>query len=149
MPHWRTMIEKDHLGAWDLTGPDGKTPRDYTLQIVKVQSVSLKTREVPKGKRKLVITFAKARKKFVCNTTNAETLEDLYGGDVDQWVGKLVTLYQTDVRSPKGKGMVKGIRVRPRRPEGQAEEVPDKEVDEDIRSDQNDGFGREPGSDDE
>lgn len=154
MPHWRTLIEKDHLGAWDLVGPDGKTPKDYTLSIAKVQSVALKTRETPKGKRKCVITFHKARKKFVSNTTNCETIESLYGGDYDAWVGKLITLYQTDVRNPKASkagqpATVKGIRVRPRKPDGQAEEVPEREVDPEIRKEQDEAFDREPGSDDE
>ena len=33
MPHWRTMIEKDHLAAWDLVVPGTMTPRDYTLEF--------------------------------------------------------------------------------------------------------------------
>lgn len=148
MPHWRTMVEKDHLGAWDLTGPDGKTPKDYTLQIAAVNSVALKTRETPKGKRKCVVTFQRARKKFVANTTNCEVIESLYGGDTDGWIGKLVTLYQADVRNPKGHGTIKGIRVRPKKPAGQPEEVPEREVDQAVRDEQNEAFGREPGSDD-
>ncbi len=144
MPNWRTMIEKDHLGAWDLVADDGKTPRDYTLCIASVASVALKTRETPKGKRKVVITFARAKKRFVANTTNCETIESLYGADTDGWAGKLLTLYQTDVRNPKGTGTVKGIRVRPKRPAGQAEAVPDREVDPDIREAQSEAFDREP-----
>lgn len=153
MAHWRTMIEKDFLGAWDLVGPDGKTPRDYTLQIAEVKSQSLKTRETPKGKRKCTIRFHKATKQFVANTTNCETIESLYGGDTDGWIGKLVTLYQTDTRNPKGGGQIKCIRVRPKRPNGQAEEIKDRPVDPDMRQAQNEAYGRndeagrEPGED--
>lgn len=145
MAHWRTMIEKDHLGAWDLVDRDGKTPRDFTLKIASAKSNLLKTREQPKGKRKLVLTFVGARKAFVCNPTNAQTIEQLYGADVDAWIGKTITLYQTDVRNPSGGGTVKGIRVRPRKPTGAAEEVPDRPVDQDMRREQDDAFGREPG----
>ncbi len=156
MAHWRTMIEKDFLGAWDLVGPDGRTPRDYTMQIAEVKSQSLKTRETPKGKRKCTIRFLKATKQFVANTTNCETIESLYGGDTDGWIGKLVTLYQTDTRNPKkgGPPMIRCIRVRPKKPGGQAEEIKDRPVDEGMRRDQDQAFdrnneppAREPGED--
>jgi hypothetical protein len=145
MPNWRTMIEKDYLGAWDLVGKDEK-PRDFVVEIKKVASVSLKTRQTPKGKRKVVITFANARKAFVSNTTNCETIQAMYGPDTDGWVGKLITLYQTDVRNPDGKGTVKGIRVRPKRPSGQAEDIPDRDVDPEIRAAQNEAFDRDSAS---
>jgi len=147
--HWRQLIEKDHLGAWDLVADDGNTPKDFTLQIVKVESVALKTKQTPKGKRKAVITFARARKKFVCNTTNCEVIESMYGQHIEGWVGKLITLYQGDVRNPNGRGTIKGICVRPRKPSGQAEAVPEREVDPQMRADQEAAFGREPGSDDQ
>lgn len=152
MPHWRTMMEKEHLGAWDLVGQDGKTPRDYTLKIAGVKSAKLKTRGDSEGKRKCVITFERAHKKMVCNTTNAEVIESLYGWDTDGWVGKLVTLYQADVRSPKGRGTVKGICVRNKRPAGQPEEIIDRPVDQAMRNEQNEAFdrpqdGRQPGDD--
>lgn len=147
MPHWRTMIEKDHLGAWDLVGPDGK-PKEFTLEIARVDSKLLKTVQKPKGHRKCVVTFKGARKQFVCNTTNAQTIESLYGAETDGWVGKRVTLYQADVRDPNGRGTVKGIRVKSRAPSGPAETVPEREVDEDMRAQQNAAFGgeeRQPG----
>lgn len=143
MPHWRTMIEKDHLGAWDLVGPDGKTPKDYTLEIAAVQQKKLRTKDQPDGKGKIVITFKGARKKMVCNATNGETIESLYGPYTEKWIGQKITLFQTKVR--KGRDMVDGIRVRSRAPQGPAEVVPDREVDEEMREKQNEAFGREPG----
>lgn len=149
MPHWRSLIEKDHLGSWDLVGKDNK-PRDYTLKIVKVDSVALKTRETPRGRRKCVITFERAEKKFVANTTNCETIESMYGSDTDGWIGKLITLYQTDVKNPKKSKpgqppTVKGIRVRPRPPTGQAEPIASQPVDPAIRGAQDSAFEPEPG----
>jgi hypothetical protein len=142
------MVEKDYLGAWDLVvGKDG-APKDYTLTIAAVKSVALKSREAPKGKRKVVISFLEARKAMVGNTTNCETIESLYGPDTDAWVGKLITLYQTDVRSPKG-GTIRGIRVRPKKPTGAAtERIEERPVDEAMRAAQDEAFNREPGSDD-
>ncbi len=144
MPNWRTMIEKDYLGAWDLVGRDEK-PKDFTLTIRKVASVNLKTKETPKGKRKVVITLDGAKKAFVSNATNCETIESLYGSDTDAWSGKLITLYQTDVRNPKGSGTIKGIRVRPQKPQQKAETLVDRPVDDAMRAEQNEAFGREPG----
>ena len=149
MAHWRTMIEKDYLGAWDLTDDDGK-PRSFTLTIRKVSSVALKTKETPKGKRKVVIVFDGAKKHFVANATNCEAIESMYGGDTNGWIGQRVTLFQTDVRNPKaGKGgqpaTVKGIRVQPGKPRGPAEVLPDREVDPEVRAEQDAAFGREPG----
>ncbi len=144
--HWRTLTERDFLGAWDMADAAGK-PKSYTLEIASVESVSLKTRETPNGKRKCVISFKGAQKKFVCNTTNAETIESLYGSDVDAWVGKLVTLGQSDVRNPKGKGTIKGIRVRPQIPPGKAEAIESRDVDPETRAAQNEAFGRTEGVD--
>lgn len=142
MPHWRTLVEKDYLGAWDLVGPDGKTPKDYTLLIEAVQSVALKTREQPKGKRKCVVSFKGARKKLVSNTTNCETIESLYGPDFDKWVGQSITLYQTLVRNPKGGPQIPGIRVRTKKPTGDNETLVERPVDPEIRAAQDEAFDR-------
>lgn len=153
MPHWRTMIEKDHLGAWDLVDPRTNKPRPFTVTIESVRSVVLKTKETPKGKRKVVIAFREAKKLFVSNSTNCETIEAMYGGDTDAWLGKTITIFQTDVRNPKaGKAgqpsTVKGIRVKPGKPQEAPEQIPERDVDENMRREQEAAFEREPGSDD-
>jgi hypothetical protein len=146
--HWRTMIEKDFLGAWDFLHPETGKPCAYTLKIVSVKSEILKTREQPKGKRRIVIRFEGWEKGFVCNTTNAETIESMYGADIDQWIGKSVTLTQRMVRSPKG-GEIPGIRVFAKKPTGPATTADaSRPVDEKIRAAQNEAFDREPGADD-
>lgn len=140
------MVEKDYLGSWDLVDREG-APRDYTLKIESVKSVTVKTREVPKGKRKVVIRFHGAQKAMVGNTTNCETIESMYGVDTDGWIGKSITIYQTDVKSPKGKGTIKGIRVRPAPPSKAPEQIESRPVDPEIRDAQNEAYGREPGED--
>lgn len=151
MPHWRTLIEKDHMGAWDLVDKETDKPRDYTLLIIKVESNVLKTVQTPKGKRKCVITFRGADKKFVANATNCETIEAMYGGDYSGWCGKLITLYPTTTRNPKKSGPpeVPCIRVRPRKPQGQPQDLASRPVDQDMREQQREAFDeaprREPG----
>lgn len=124
MAHWRTMIDKDYLGSWDLVDHAGK-PKDYTLTIAKVESRALKTRQAPEGKRKVTITFNGARKKMVSNSTNCETIEGMYGPDTDAWVGKRVTLYATT--TSLGRKTVPCIRVRPTVPRGAAETMAERE----------------------
>jgi hypothetical protein len=140
--HWRTLIEKDYLGAWNLVDKADK-PKDYTLQIAKVEGVKLKTAQTPKGKGKAVITFARAEKKFVANTTNCKVIAAMYGDDIEGWIGKKITLYMGDVRNPDGGGTIKGIKVRPKIPGGAAEAIEAAQpVDEEMRGAQNAAFGR-------
>lgn len=119
------------------------TPRDYTLKIEHVSSQVLKTKETPKGKRRCTIRFERTQKGMVANSTNCEIIENMYGGDTDGWVGKLITIYQGDVRNPKGSGTIKGIKVRPKVPSTRPEQVATQPVNESMRHEQNEAFGRE------
>ena len=141
MSHWRTMIEKDYLGAWDLADAAGK-PRDFTLEIERVESKILKTKEDPKGKRKVAITFAGARKAFVANSTNCQLIEAMYGGETTAWKGKKITLYGTTT-SVGPKRNVPCIRVRPMIPKAAAETLAEKPVDAAMREAQDEAFARE------
>jgi hypothetical protein len=142
--NWRTMQDKDYLGAYDLVGPNGQ-PRDFTLTISVVESKALKTRQQPNGKRKVTIAFEGARKRMVSNSTNCETIEGMYGADTDAWIGKKVTLYPTVTDFGK-KRNIPCIRIRPAIPKGSAEAVPDREVDEAVREQQTEA-AREAGED--
>jgi len=152
--HWRTLIEKDFLGAWDLRDPKTEKPRDFTLKIATVQAEALWTRGAKNARGKCVIRFHGAKKAFVVNTTNCETIAGMYGDDVDQWVGKLITLYPSTTTMPdkktKQRVKVPCVRVRPQKPaeKAPAEELPDHTVDEAQRAEQDAAFGRdEPAAD--
>ena len=134
MPHWRAMTDRETMGAWDLVGRDGK-PKDWTLEIVRVQAGVVKSREKPKGERRPFVYFRGAKKPLVCNTTNAESISAMAGSeDTDRWIGLRITLYQTQVRS-KGGAPVMGIRVRPMRATAPAEEMGDGQaVDDEMRA---------------
>ncbi len=144
MPHWRSMTDKETLGAWDLVGRDGK-PKDFVLEIAKVQRGLVQSREKPKGEHRPFVYFKGANKPLVCNATNAESFSAMAGSeDTDRWVGLRVTLYQTSVRSKGGKPCP-GIRVRPIKATAPPEEIGDGQpVDEEMRAQQTEG-SREPG----
>lgn len=145
--HWRAMTDRDTLGSWDLVDKGGK-PKDFTLEIERVQAGVVKSREKPRGEKRPFIYFKGARKPMVCNATNAETISSIAGSeDTDRWLGLRVTLYQTRVKAKAG-GQVMGIRVRPMKASGPAEELGEGQpVDEQMRAEQESAM-REPGSDD-
>ena len=73
--------------------------------------------------------FRGASKPLIAGATLCTTIEGMYGSDIEQWVGKLVTLYPTttDVGPKKG---VPCIRIRPSVPRGKGEvEMPKVDVD--------------------
>jgi hypothetical protein len=104
MRHYRLLHPRNYLSAADLDG------KDFTLTILSISHEEL-TMEGGKKDVQPVITFDKAKKKFVLNRTNAKTIAGQYGPDVDQWVGKPITLYPT---TTKAKGEITDcIRIRP------------------------------------
>jgi hypothetical protein len=144
MAHWRSMTDRETMGAWDLVDRAGK-PKDWTLEIVGVKAAVVKSREKPKGERRPHVFFKGASKPLVCNATNAESFSSMAGSeDTDKWIGLRVTLFQTQVKSKGGKP-VQGIRVRPMRATAAAEEMGDGQpVDEAMRAEQ-EAAQREPG----
>ncbi len=134
------MTDKDTLGAWDLVGKDGK-PKDFVLEIARVQRGLVQSKEKPKGEHRPFVYFKGAQKPLVCNATNAESFSTMAGSeDTDRWIGLRVTLYQTQVRSKGGK-QVTGIRVRPMKATGPAEEMgAGQPVDEAMREEQTIGM---------
>jgi hypothetical protein len=138
--HIETMVEKDYLGAWDVEG------RDFTLVIDHVAKKELTLRG-GKKKKVPVLTFRGARKKFVLAArTNRETISDMYGPYIEDWVGKSITIFMDPkCKSPSG-GTCPGIRVRPMIPKGPAEpSLPDRPVDEDMRAQQDAAFEGQEG----
>lgn len=102
MPDYRTLFERDYVGAWDLD-------KDATLTIAKVEQRKLHTAKGEKGKP--IITFEGAQKGFVVNNTNGKTIAALYGTKTENWIGKKITLYRTT--TALGRETVDCIRVRP------------------------------------
>lgn len=129
------MTDRETMGAWDLVDRAGK-PKDWPLEIERVDAGVVKSKEKPKGERRPFVYFKGARKPLVCNATNAEAISSIAGSaDTDRWVGLRITLYSTTVRSGKGK-MVPGIRIRPMKA-NHAEEMGDGQpVDEAMRAEQ-------------
>lgn len=96
-----------HLAHTDI--PDGED------LIVTINDAKLKT--VGQGEdaeEKLVLSFSEQEKTLILNKTNATTIANLYGDETDDWSGKKIALFATEVEF-KGK-QVLGIRVRLKKP---------------------------------
>lgn len=150
MTHWRKMQDRNFLGAWSLE-KDGK-PVDVTLEIAKVEAAMVQSAEKPRGQKCPIVWFKNVKKPLVLNNTNGKTIESFYGEHVEEWIGKLVTLYATTTSVAGVKTPC--VRVRSKRPAaGQgAGTVPNDGDDEVMRAQQKAAIAqseaREPGSDD-
>lgn len=125
MADYRSMFDRKHVGAWDLEG------KDVTVRIVRVAAETLKNKAGEN--KKPVVYFEGTDKGFALNKTNAKVIAAMYGNDTAAWVGKLITLYPTQVSF--GPETIDAIRVRPGIPKGKAATVrSDVPVDETMRA---------------
>lgn len=106
MPDYRTMFDRDYIGAWDLPG-------DVNVIISEVKAGEIKDTKGRKSKKPIVM-FRGKEKGLLCNKTNAKAIAAMYGNDTSKWVGRAITVYptQTDMAGET----VECIRVRPRPP---------------------------------
>lgn len=117
MTDYRSLYDKDYIGAWDLQD------KDVNVTITKVIGGSL-TGQGGRKSRKPVIYMAKTDKGFALNATNGKTIAAMYGPLIENWVGKRITLYKSVTRNPDGSGDIDCIRVRPKVPGSKVEDTP-------------------------
>jgi hypothetical protein len=148
--HWRSLLDKKYLGAWDF-------PRPGTGTISAVKGVKLEgiAGRIQANKRP-IITFAGIEKKLIVNSSIGEAIEKMYGPSIEDWVGKRITLYaaKTQVSGRE----VDCVRVRPTIPKSGKDDAPivPQDVDTEMRAKQDEAFRggdsppatREPGDDD-
>lgn len=107
----RSLYDKTYIGSWDL--PEG---RDAVLVIDHVEGGTIQN--ATKKERKPLVFFRNVKdpkKPLVLNATNRNTIITLYGKYIEDWAGKPIAIYRTDVQAIGG-GMTEGIRVRPTAP---------------------------------
>jgi hypothetical protein len=122
MTDFRSMYDSNYLYSFDLKG------RDVTVTIASVQGAKLRGAD-GKEQRKLVLFFKESKDKrglAVPKSAVGKVIAGMYGNDIEDWVGKRVTLFPTQCEA-FGK-TVDCIRVRPKvpdkaKPAGQFAEV--------------------------
>ena len=113
MPHWKSMMDRDYLFAFDLQG------RDCTVTIAKVTGGEIKGTGGKKSKKPLCyFRESKDNRPLGLNATNCKTIAAMYGNDTKDWIGKRITIYPTTTTF--GPDTVDCIRVRPRVPDEKA-----------------------------
>lgn len=125
----RLLFPSLYLSAPDLRGED----RTLTIRAVAVDE--LKTSAGTEKKPCVYFEETKAaaerdgkkERRLVLNKTNAMTVASLYGYEVDEWVGKRITLFPTQADA-FGK-TVDCIRIRPTVPPAPTTETKTKVVD--------------------
>ena len=108
MAHYRSMYEDN--GMLYACHLDGK---DVTLTIKKVEGGVI-TGAKGKKDKKPILHFERTDKRLGLNKTNGKVIAQLYGTEVNEWVGKRVTLFATT--TDYGGETVECIRVRNRVP---------------------------------
>ena len=121
MTHFKSLIDTEWLGQWDL--PSG---RDVVVRIAKVERY---TPEVKKKKRRpdgtyeeernkrIAISFHGKRKRWLAGPVSQAAIAKMYGNNVERWIDATIALYvDPDVRM--GSEIVGGIRVRLTIPRG-------------------------------
>lgn len=110
MADYRSMFDKEYLGAWDLV--KGK---NIVLVIERVEA-----KELNNGKnknRKPVVYFRGKTKGMAINATNGKAIAGMYGTDTVSWIGKPIAVYATTTTF--GHDTVDCLRVRPQVPQMQ------------------------------
>lgn len=107
MPHWKSMMDRDFIFAFDLNG------KDVTVTIARVEAGTLMSTGGRKAK-KPVVYFEGKDKGLALNSTNCKTIAALYSNYTEKWVGKQITLFPTTTQM--GGETVECIRVRPTLP---------------------------------
>lgn len=100
-------------GKWicaaDLAG------KDVVVEIEKVEGGEVEDAQNQRKSRKPICHFVGKKKPLALNVTNCKTIANLFGSnDVDDWVGKKITLYPTTTQN-RGE-TVECVRVRPMAP---------------------------------
>lgn len=62
--------------------------RKFTIAAVKAEKVG------PEQEQKAVVYFAEAEQGLVLNKTNASVLDEAYGNETEDWIGKPVVMFR-------------------------------------------------------
>lgn len=117
MPKLNDMFPSKYLKAADFE--DG----DQVMTIDRLEKDNVG--QGKDAKDVWVVYFDGEDKGLILNKTNTNTIAKLYGDDTDDWIGKQVTLFATEVQFQSE--MVEAIRVRskpPKRPTAKAKAAP-------------------------
>ena len=114
MTDYRSMFDRKFVAPFDLARGDA---------VVVIERVKGETLKAGSEERKRPVVWLKGQKlAFPLNKTNAKAIAGMYGTNVEEWVGKPISIYATTTQF--GRDTVQCIRVRPTPPKGKPEQQP-------------------------
>ena len=111
MPHWKEFFDNTYTGAYEY-----KPNENRVVKIVNVVSQSVINPKTKKEEHRPIIYFDGNEKPMVANKTNCKSLQSMFGANVEDWVGKYVTLYRIEraLRPTKeNREGEPGLRIKP------------------------------------
>jgi hypothetical protein len=110
LTHWKKFHNPDYIGAYAFQPDEEKVATIHSVQVEEVAGTGGKKEEC------MVVRFVeKDMKPLICNVTNSKAIEKALGsGYIENWIGKPIQLYVTEV-SAFG-ATVDAVRVRPKQP---------------------------------
>jgi hypothetical protein len=116
VPHYKTLIDTNFLGQWDLP-----TGRNVTVVIESVSRYKPARKQQKRDKatgkmvdepnKRLDIGFRGKRKHWLAGPVSQSALANMFGPNTDNWIGKAIALY-VDESVKMGGRVVGGVRVR-------------------------------------
>ncbi len=102
--HVDLLYPSKYLKAADLRG------RDAVVTIKSLDPASELNMRGGKTEKKPVISFVESDKLFCLCKTNAKSIAKVYGSELENWLGKRITIYPTKVAF--GGNTVDAVRIR-------------------------------------
>lgn len=91
--HWKNFIDKEYLGSHNL-----EKGEEMQMTIAKFEGEEEVTTQDGK-KTARVLYFKEVIPKMILNITNGNTLTHLYGSHPEDWIGKTIQVYATQVKA--------------------------------------------------
>lgn len=123
--HWKRLINPDYIGAYSLNEGEDLTVKIDFVQVEEITGSGGK-------KEHCTVAHLVNEKPMILNVTNSKTIAKLYGPYIEDWQGKLITLFASTTRLAGE--TVECLRIRPKVAERKAKPIADARLDAAIAS---------------
>ncbi len=121
--HWKRLINPDYIGAYSLTEGEDLTVKIDFVQLEEITGTGGK-------KEDCTVAHLVNQKPMILNVTNSKTIAKLYGPYIQDWAGKMVTLYASTTKMAGE--LVECLRIRPKVAERVAKPISEDRLDKAI-----------------
>lgn len=123
--HWKRLINPDYIGAYSLNEGEDLTVKINFVQVEEITGSGGK-------KEHCTVAHLVNEKPMILNVTNSKTIAKLYGPYIEDWQGKLITLFASTTRLAGE--TVECLRIRPSVAERKARPITDARLTDAIDS---------------